>query len=57
MRCVGSPPFLILMASDNLSVVIIKAVILSVIGALASLLVERAWRRRRAKPRDEERHR
>ena len=45
------------MASDNLSVVIIKAVIVSVIGALASLLVERAWRRRRTKSRDEDPHR
>ena len=37
------------MADDNLLRVVVKAVIVSVIGALASLLVERAWRRRKAK--------
>ena len=53
----GSPPFPIFMATDNLGIVIIRAVIVSVIGAVLSLVVERAWRRRRAKPRDEESHR
>jgi hypothetical protein len=43
------------MASESLGGVIVRAVIVSVIGALASLFVERAWRRRKAKQRDEER--
>ena len=41
------------MADDNLLRVVVKAVIVSVIGALASLLVERAWRRRKAKRQQE----
>ena len=42
------------MASEGLGGVIVRAVIVSVIGALASLFVERAWRRHKAKQRDEE---
>ena len=41
------------MADESLLPVVVKAVIVSVIGALASLLVERAWRRRKAKQQRE----
>ena len=45
------------MASDGLVSIAVRAAIVSVIGALASLLVERAWRRRKAKQKDKARER
>lgn len=42
------------MAADGLVSTIVKAVIVSAIGAFASLFVERAWRRHKEKQREKE---